>query len=65
MDRVHRELEVVTYPRGLPRTVQFRNNPAYSDSDLSDPTAYHSGQASAPIWARPVFRDHEVDFSDL
>ncbi|XP_071132432.1 uncharacterized protein [Mytilus edulis] len=59
MDRVHRELEVVTYPRGLPRTVQFRNNPAYSDSDLSDPTAYHSGQASAPIWARPVFPDHE------
>ncbi|CAG2185791.1 Fibropellin-3,Sushi, von Willebrand factor type A, EGF and pentraxin domain-containing protein 1,Fibropellin-1 [Mytilus edulis] len=60
MDRVHRELEVVTYPRGLPRTVQFsRNNPAYSDSDLSDPTAYHRGQASAPIWARPVFPDHE------
>ncbi|XP_052070616.1 uncharacterized protein LOC127709241 isoform X4 [Mytilus californianus] len=59
MDRVHRELEVVTYPRGLPRTVQFRTNPAYSDSELSDPTVYHGGPSSAPLWARPVFPDHE------
>lgn len=62
IDRVHRHIEVVTYPRGVARTVQFRTNPAYSDSELSDPTYF--GEPTA-LWTRTMYPDHEVDFSDL
>lgn len=54
MDRVHRELEVVTYPRRIPVSVAFRTNPAYSDSELSDPTLLRN---PSPMW--PIFTDHE------
>ena len=61
IDRVHRELEVVTYPRRIPVTVAYRTNQAYSDSELSDPPFL--GNPST-MW--PMFTDHhEVDFSDL
>ena len=61
IDRVHRELEVVTYPRRIPVTIAYKTNPAYSDSELSDPTFLGNPSTMWPMFTDP----HEVDFSDL